>query len=196
MTMTGSNVGIGTSSPGSRLHTVGDITVENGYINIGNANQGIKLSKINIGPKNALWSDSNAYLYLGSNEGSSWERVYAISTSGGVYLTNGATSWTANSDERLKNITGTIENAIDKLFTLRTVRYNWKEDTLNREYLGLIAQDVQQVLPEVVDIDTNDEIGTLGVRYTELIPVLVKAIQELKVENDTLKEILQRNNIQ
>jgi hypothetical protein len=158
-------------------------------------NQGIKLSKSGVGPKISLWA-VNQYLYLGYAESGGWERVYAQATSGGVYLTNGATSWTSNSDERLKNITGTIENATGKLSTLRTVKYNWKEDTLNREYLGLIAQDVQQVLPEIIDVDTNDEVGTLGVRYTELIPVLVKAIQELKSENDTLKEILQRNNIQ
>jgi len=118
-------------------------------------------------------------LYLGYAESGGWERVYAQATSAGVYLTNGATSWTANSDERLKNINSNIENAIDKLLTLRTVNYSWKSDELNRKYLGLIAQDVQEVLPEVVDVDEKDEIGTLGVRYTELIPVLVKAIQEL-----------------
>jgi hypothetical protein len=104
----------------------------------------------------------------------------------GVYLTSGNTSWTANSDERLKDITGNIENALDKLCTLRTVKYTWKKDKTNKVNLGLIAQDVLKVLPEVVDIQ-EDEINTLGVKYTELVPVLVKAIQELSNELNELK---------
>jgi hypothetical protein len=131
--------------------------------------------------------------------------VYVSCMSGGVVLSNGATSWASSSDERLKNINSNIENAIDKLSLLRTVNFSWKSDTTNKELLGLIAQDIEQVLPQVVDrnklpADINgeqtDETEYLNVRYTELIPVLVKAIQELKSENDTLKEILQRNNIQ
>jgi hypothetical protein len=196
------NILIGTTTDnGSKLNVNGTSTFES-TIGMGNAsiswgfeNQGIKLSKSGVGPKIALYASSQ-YLFLGYAESNGWERVYAQATSGGVYLTNGATSWTANSDERLKTINSNIENATDKLSTLRTVKYSWKEDELNREYLGLIAQDVEKVLPELVDKDEKDEIGTLGVRYTEMIPVLVKAIQELKAENDTLKEILQRNNIQ
>jgi hypothetical protein len=196
------NILIGTTTDnGSKLNVNGTSTfgstveMGNASISWGFENQGIKLSKSGVGPKIALYASSQ-YLFLGYAESNGWERVYAQATSGGVYLTNGATSWTGNSDERLKNIIGNIENATDKLSTLRTVKYSWKEDELNREYLGLIAQDVEKVLPELVDKDEKDEIGTLGVRYTEMIPVLVKAIQELKAENDTLKEILQRNNIQ
>jgi hypothetical protein len=163
----------------------GELNIENNF-SIGTSSKGIILSKYNVGGKYALFSDNNQYLFLGVTEYNSWERVYAIATSNGVYLTNGATSWTANSDERLKNINSNIENAVDKLSTLRTVKYSWKSDELNREYLGLIAQDVQKVLPEVVDVENNEE-KTLGVRYTELVPVLVKAIQELKAEIDELK---------
>jgi hypothetical protein len=176
-----------TSDSGFKLYVNGTSGFEN-TINMGNASiswgydfQGIKLSKSGVGPKIALYA-GNQYLYLGYAETNGWERVYAQATSGGVYLTNGATSWTGNSDERLKNINSNIENAVEKLNTLRTVKYSWKEDELNREYLGLIAQDVLQVLPEIVDKDEKDEIGTLGVRYTELIPVLVAAIKELNAK--------------
>jgi hypothetical protein len=162
-----------------RLSATGDLSFGSNSITWGNENQGIKLSKSGVGPKISLWASSQ-YLYLGYAETAGWERVYAQATSGGVYLTNGATSWTANSDERLKTINSNIENAVDKLLTLRAVNYSWKSDDLNRKYLGLIAQDVEKVLPELVDKDEKDEIGTLGVRYTEIIPVLVKAIQELE----------------
>jgi hypothetical protein len=164
-----------------RLSATGDLSFGSNSITWGNENQGIKLSKSGVGPKISLWASSQ-YLYLGYAETAGWERVYAQATSGGVYLTNGATSWTANSDERLKTINSNIENAVDKLLTLRAVNYSWKSDDLNRKYLGLIAQDVEKVLPELVDKDEKDEIGTLGVRYTEIIPVLVKAIQELEAK--------------
>ena len=104
----------------------------------------------------------------------------------GVYLTSGNTSWTANSDERLKNITGNIENAIDMLLTLRAVKYTWKKDESGKVNLGLIAQDVIKVLPEVVDIN-DDEDKTLGVKYTELVPVLIAAVQELSAKVSALE---------
>jgi hypothetical protein len=123
-------------------------------------------------------------------------RLYCIANNGGVYLTSGATSWTANSDERLKDITGDIENAVNSLMTLRTVKHTWKTDENKIERLALIAQDVEKVFPQVIDkgllpnTPTNpnfDETEYLGVRYQELTPVLVKAIQELKAEIDILK---------
>ncbi len=113
--------------------------------------------------------------------------VYVISISGGVYLAANATSWTSNSDERLKNINSNIDNALSKLMTLRAVNFSWKTDDSNKENFGLIAQDVEKVFPQVIDKnklpskpeqEQTDETEYLGVRYQELIPVLVKAIQE------------------
>jgi hypothetical protein len=98
---------------------------------------------------------------------------------GGVYLDYGNTSWTSLSDERFKNIDSEILNATDSLMTLRTIKYCLKDDKRNKINLGLIAQDVVKVFPEIVDIE-NNEIGKMGVRYSELIPVLVKSIQELE----------------
>ena len=109
----------------------------------------------------------------------------------GVYLTTGNTSWTANSDERLKNITDNITNAVDNLMTLRTVKFEWKKDKSNKINLGLIAQDVIKVFPEVVDIN-DDEDKTLGVKYSELIPVLVKAIQEQQAQIEELKALINK----
>ena len=185
-----------------RLTTKGDL-------NIGNTVDNTELNRMihisdptasSCGLKLTLGSTKAGFLYAYDSSlylvsDSSYTIRVAVNGTNGVYMTAGSTSWTANSDERLKNINSNIENAVEKLTTLRTVNYSWKSDELNRRYLGLIAQDVEKVLPEVVDTENNED-KTLGVRYTELIPVLVKAIQELKSENDTLKEILQRNNIQ
>jgi hypothetical protein len=143
--------------------------------------------------KGYLYCD-NANTYL---ESTTSGRIYCwVNGANGVYLTAGSTSWTANSDERLKNITGNIENAIESLLTLRTVKHTWKSDENKIERLGLIAQDVEKVFPQVIEKyqipagreqQQTDETEYLGVKYTELIPVLVKAIQELKAEVDSLK---------
>jgi trimeric autotransporter adhesin len=116
----------------------------------------------------------------------------SFNTSGaGVGLTVNATSWSTVSDERKKNIVGNVEDALAKLADWRTVYFKYKtdeEDTPQR--VGLIAQDVLATLPEVVSAE-EDELKTLQVRYTETVPLLVKAIQELKAELDSVKAELQ-----
>jgi hypothetical protein len=103
-----------------------------------------------------------------------------------VSLSNGATSWSAISDERFKTSVAPFEGAVQKICTLRagTGRYLTDDESVSRSFL--IAQDVQAVLPEAVDVQ-NDEHGTLALRYTDTIPLLVAAIQELKAELDTVK---------
>jgi hypothetical protein len=112
------------------------------------------------------------------------KRLYCVSNTGGVYLTANATAWTANSDITLKNINSYITNAVDKLYTLSAINYSLKEDVSNKQMIGLIAQEVKEVFPEIIE---ESETGILGLRYTELIPVLVQAIKELKNEINNLK---------
>jgi hypothetical protein len=117
---------------------------------------------------------------------------FAVSnTGGGVYL-NGAsaTSWTAVSDETRKDIIEPITGGLAKVATLRTVigKLKTDEEGVRRPYL--IAQDVQAVLPEAVSEAEDKEGKVLGLSYTEVIPLLVNAIQELKAEVDSLKQQL------
>jgi hypothetical protein len=108
------------------------------------------------------------------------------SASAGVYLLSGSTAWSANSDERLKTDLKPIENAAQKVSTLRAVTGRFKTDEKGVSRSFLIAQDVQAVLPEAVNVQT-DEIGTLGVQYTDTIPLLVAAIKELTARITTLE---------
>jgi hypothetical protein len=117
--------------------------------------------------------------------------IYNNGTSG-VYMTYGGTAWISFSDIRLKKNIETIENAIDKVNKIRPIKFNWthETDSANKNY-GVIANDVQEVLPEL----THSTIGedgnpVLGVKYTELIPVLIKAIQEMDIEIKSLKSML------
>lgn len=165
------NVGIGTTSIGNPLTVYG---------NSGNT---ILLLRNTA-------SASGNYFQLGPDSSNNF-LVYNHNNTG-VYLSNGATSWTANSDERLKDINYKIENVVDKLCTLNAVSFSWKKDESKKEVFGLIAQDVEKVFPQIIDKNTlpkseNDDIEYLGVRYQELIPVLISAIQELKAEIQILK---------
>ena len=95
---------------------------------------------------------------------------------------------TAFSDARLKDNIITIDDALNKVSKLKGVTYNRIDmDDKDKRYLGLIAQDVQSVMPEAVNIN-NDEISTLSVDYQGLIGLLVESIKELKLEIDELKE--------
>jgi hypothetical protein len=130
-----------------------------------------------------------------------------IAYNGSIGAPSGTNIYNA-SDIRLKQNVTTITDGLDKVMGLNPVKFNWIHDfepTENdKDLLGFIAQEVQTVLPEAVE-NFGGNLVTVGETVIEnplrvnekfIIPVLVKAIQELKAENDTLKEILQRNNIQ
>lgn len=104
----------------------------------------------------------------------------------GVYIGNGNTSWTGISDQRLKNVDSNIENAVESLSKLSTIKFNWKSEENGKLHLGLLAQEVQELFPEVIDEDKD---GYLGVRYSDLIPVLIKAIKELQEQINELKTV-------
>lgn len=96
-----------------------------------------------------------------------------------------AASTTVSSDERLKENISTYKNAIDTLKDLRGVSFDWKKD--GKKSGGVIAQDVQKVLPELVGSKKSlkkDGEETLTVDYNGLVGVLIQAVKELshKVE--------------
>lgn len=112
--------------------------------------------------------------------------AFSEQASAGVYLTDNATSWTSASDERLKDIIEPITDAANKVSSLRAVIGKYKTDDEDTRRTFLIAQDVQAVLPEAVKAQ-EDEQGTLGLAYTDTIPLLVAAIKEQQAMIDELK---------
>jgi hypothetical protein len=125
--------------------------------------------------------------------------IYNFGTlgTGTVSATSGVLS--ASSDKNLKNDDGGIENALSKVLQLNPRYFQWKEESslpTDIRQLGFYAQDVNAALGEEVANTPKDENDKWGIYDRALIAMLTKAIQELKAENDTLKEILQRNNIQ
>jgi len=94
-----------------------------------------------------------------------------------MYMNTGGSSWTANSDIRVKKNFLPISDALENMLQLRGLTYLYKTDAdTDPRRVGVIAQDVQKVLPEAV----AEHDGILGVKYTEIIPLLIEAIKELK----------------
>ena len=81
------------------------------------------------------------------------------------------------SDARLKTGIVNLRYGLSEVMRLRPVTWAWKNDSINSTRLGLIAQEVQPVLPELI-VQGTDKDRLLSMNYLGLIPVLVKGIQE------------------
>jgi len=155
-------VGIGTETPNVPLQvTTGsdaDLGLGSGMVVLGSElSNNLVLDKNEIQARNA---GAPASLYLQQNGGN-------------VYIGNAIIQ---SSDIRLKRDINDISFGLEEILKLRPTEYFWK--TTNQQYksLGLIAQEVQGVIRNVVTY--NEEQDKYGVSYSELIPVLIKAIQE------------------
>lgn len=114
-----------------------------------------------------------------------------------------ATSGVVNtSDAREKQDVRALNYGLAEVMRLKPVRFRWKNDPAQGDKLGLIAQDLQGVIPETVvdkswrlnDDGTREEVPAerLGVYYSDIIPVLIKAVQEQQQQIDQLREELAR----
>jgi Chaperone of endosialidase len=167
------------------------MTLDNG----GNLLLGTTSSIVNAGMLQVV---NSGYGWLHRNSGAAAGRywTFQMTTNGACYIINdsstgvtlsyGGNSWSTYSDERLKTDFKPIDNAISKVGTLRALTGRYKTDNENVSRAFLIAQDVQAVLPEAVSSDvkvnSDDETEYLTLSYTDTIPLLVKAIQELSAQ--------------
>lgn len=92
------------------------------------------------------------------------------------------------SDARMKENIQDLGYGLDALMKLHPVSFSWKNDPAHRAKLGLIAQEVRTVVPEVVKGGENDT--PLGIFYSDLIPVLIKSVQQ---QQGTLESERQEN---
>ncbi len=99
--------------------------------------------------------------------------------------------WAANgtiqtSDRRLKTNIHALPYGLAEVKRLNPVSYNWIDEKNSGNKIGLIAQEVKKIIPEVVV--GNEATETLGMNYAEMVPVLINAIKELKNKVDVLKK--------
>lgn len=94
------------------------------------------------------------------------------------------------SDRRLKeNITDTAVKALDKINRLRMVAFDFIESKKHEE-IGLIAQEVETIVPRIVSRDPENPDGYLHIDYTALVPYLIKAIQELNQKIEKMEKTI------
>jgi hypothetical protein len=126
--------------------------------------------------------------------------AYKVQVTGSIGSTADITAFT--SDERLKAKTGYLVNALDKVCTLDTFTYTHNDlarsfgFTDKRQYVGISAQQVRKVQPEVVRIAPFDADGEgsksgqeyITVQYERLVPLLIEALKEERKAREALEE--------
>lgn len=171
----------------------------NGNVSIGTVTSGSKLN-IGGGPVDVGYSPGagNTTYYRMEHGGStivyhniSSNTNYDIVNFGnGVRLAVNGNSWGAISDERKKKNIKSLEYGLTEIEALRPVRFDYKtEETNDSARVGFIAQELAPVIKEAVQGSEDTE---YSVTSSDLIPVLVKAIQELSAKVDAQAEEIKR----
>ncbi|RKZ88237.1 MAG: hypothetical protein DRR19_12750 [Candidatus Parabeggiatoa sp. nov. 1] len=181
------NVGIGTTSPETNLHVHANAE---GFITIESAgNSGIYFND----PDTTYWgifkAPSNKALYIREYQNATpYKDVMVLKLNGNVGVGTANPQYKLDvagtirgdnvspSDKRLKQNIQPLENATAKLAKMRGVSFEWKDKAQNAGVqVGLIAQEVEKVLPEVVSTDSE---GYKSIAYGKLTAVLVEAAKE------------------
>jgi hypothetical protein len=102
-----------------------------------------------------------------------------------------AYSTTIGSDRRLKQNIRALEDPLHKVLDLQGVKFDWKDEKRGTNQIGFIAQEVEEVLPEVVsEVESLDGSGEHKVvNYSAVVPVLVEAIKIQQKEIERLKKL-------
>jgi hypothetical protein len=151
-------------------------------------------------PAYAFNSDTNTGFYQAS---ANWGNIGVLLdnveefrfAAGGTFHADAdivAYSSTVSSDRRLKENITNIDSGLSIIEKLNPVSFTWKEEKRSKDGVnfGLIAQEVEEVLPDIVKefiLLNLDEQLYKTIRYEQIIPFLIKSIQELKTELDNLK---------
>jgi predicted acyltransferase (DUF342 family) len=164
----GGNVGIGTTVPQSALSVNGGVAIGSNYA-----------GETPV-PANVLIVQGG--VCIGKT---SLTTGYVLDITGSVQ----ATSYNALSDFRLKTNIQSLSGSLDLVNQLNGVSFTWKNDTTNKHVLGLIAQDVEKVLPDIVNTapeDNEDGYKQKSIHYDGLFPHLIESIKTLTQENKDL----------
>jgi len=158
----GGNVGIGTTNPKNRVDIEGAVAI------------GASYSGTNTAPNNGIIIQGRT----GIGTASPSYKVHVI----------GDIAYTGNvydvSDVRLKENITPLTNSVEKVSALQGIYFNNKGEPSDKREVGVIAQDVEKVLPELVSTDQD---GYKSVDYTKLTVVLIEAFKKLKAENEQLR---------
>lgn len=200
--LSGGNVGIGCTAPSVALDVCGAMNTSANITSAAKVIAGTGCGFYNSGFAagiNPIWAFNNANAYgmsywQGSPDdirlhfGCALTPPFCFNASGNMIVSGcgTATDWIATSDCRLKTCIKPISNALSVVTQLQGVSYQLCGDSKSENHLGLIAQDVQKVLPEIVSHSQPSEEDKkygitddkLGLKYDKLSAVLIEAIKE------------------
>jgi hypothetical protein len=146
--------------------------------------QGGNLGCSSIGTGPISCGNINCGVISSSSIGTGTINCGTINSSGTI---SAAGNITALSDARLKENVVTIDSALDKVSQMRGVYYNRIDEETKTRNIGVIAQEIEAVLPEVVHTREDD---TKSVAYGNIVGILIEAIKELNEEVKTLRSML------
>lgn len=200
----GGRFGINTDSPASKFHAaLGDTdgfrfgnwqsytyTTNNAWIAENTWFDG-NFKRINSGYAYALYSDAASGFQVrvagtgSANSVINWTNGMRILPDGSQTIFSGDV--VAYSDKRLKNNIVDIENPLYKVKQLKGITYNRTDIENSKRSIGFLAQDVENILPEVVNVDTD---GVYSLAYGNITALLVEAIKEQQKQIDELKNLV------
>ena len=134
-----------------------------------------------VSSSQGLILDDNHNLGIGVDESSDLPLSYKLMVSGSIKASGTVIQ---GSDIRLKEDIQPIDNPLSRIDNIDGVYFTYK-DTKEKS-IGVIAQDIQKILPEVVSEDNK---GYLGVNYSGIVPVLIEAVRE---QNSIIKDLEDR----
>ena len=183
-----SNTATGVSSVtlgGSNQYAVGDYSATMGYRTIAEAYATVAIGRYNsyTTGDETTWVSSDPLFIAGNGSALGVRSAAFVLFKNGNATLGGTLS--QNSDLRLKDDVITLSDALTKIKKLRGVSFKWKDDAIHdtKEHIGLIAQEVEKVYPELVVTGDN---GMKSVDYSSIVAPLIEAVKELDVQNKAM----------
>ena len=178
-------MGDGTIASGSRSTAMGSYTTASDYASLSIGRFNSVNSTVTAGGSATSFDTDNAAFVIGNGTGSSTKSDAFV-----VYFNGNATlsgDLTINSDARLKDNIQPLGSTLNKLHQIEGKTYSFKKDEEHTPKIGVLAQEVQAVFPELV---TEGGDGILSVNYQGLVPVLINAINEQDAKIAALEEMV------
>ena len=180
----GTDLALFSDGTDGKIEASGDLILDAGGEHIRLKDDGTEIGNIDMGSQNlnirSTVSDKDIQ-FLGNDGGSEITALTLDMSAAGAATFND--NVTAYSDERLKDNIETLTDGLDKVEQLRGVTYTRDE----RENIGVIAQEVEKILPEIV-LTADDEMGTKSVDYSRLTAVLIEAVKDLSARVKELED--------
>ena len=182
VTTTG-RLGVGTADPDFKLDVAGNAGFNEYIRHNGDNDTHIRFQANQVD----ISAGGNIYSYDGAAFNLTGHLSASGNISGSQIEASGDIIAFGSSDRNLKDNIQPIENPLEKMDKIGGYTFVWnnKQSTYQGKDVGVVAQEIQEVLPEIVSGRAN---GYLGVKYEKIVPLLIESIKELKKEVEDIKQ--------